>query len=77
MQNLLQIVLQIKNSKTNDNINSSGSDGDNISEGVKKFFTKIKGIFDPSKKDKKKEKEKSNNTCINDIDDINNNGKPI
>ena len=70
-------IMTTKNSKTNDNINSSGSDGDNISEGVKKFFTKIKGIFDPSKKDKKKEKEKSNNTGINDIDDIKNEGKPI
>jgi len=69
-------AMTTKNSKTNDNINSSGSDSDNISEGVKKFFTKIKGIFDPSKKDKKKEKEKSN-TCMNDINDINNNGKPI
>ena len=35
-------VMTTKNSKTNDNINSSGSDSDNISEGVKKFFTKKK-----------------------------------
>ena len=73
-------ILTSKNSKTNDIINSSGSDSDNISEGVKKFFTKIKGIFEPSsKKDKKKEKEKNNinDSEIKDINDINNNGKPI
>ena len=50
--------LTSKNGKTNDSINSSESDNDNISEGVKKIINKIKGIFDSSKKDKKKKKKK-------------------
>ena len=70
-----------KNNKTNETINSSGSDSDNISEGVKKIFTKIKTIFEPSKKERKKEKEKnipsSDINDINDYSEINNDGKPI
>ena len=73
-------ALTVKNRKINDIINSSGSDSDHISEGVKNFFTKIKGIFDRSSKtDKKKANEKNNAYLneINDINDINNNGEPV
>ena len=70
--------LTVKNNKTNDTINSSGSDSDNLSEGVKKIFSKIKGIFSSSEKDKKIEKDKNiYNSDINDIDEIDNNGEPI
>ena len=40
--------------KTNDSINSSESDNDSVGEGVKKIINKIKGIFDSSKKDKRR-----------------------
>jgi hypothetical protein len=69
-----------KGAKTNDNINSTGSDSDDDqhSEGVKKIFTKIKSIFDTNKKDKKDHNEKNTNNKLNDIDNLNNNkGKPF
>ena len=73
--------LTSKNGKTNDSINSSESDNDNISEGVKKIINKIKGIFDSSKKDKKKEKEKNNLFNLDELNDIskinNENNEPI
>lgn len=53
---------------------SSGSELDSNSEGVKKIFKKIKGIFDSSKKEKKEKKEiNMANKDINSIDDLKNN----